>query len=127
MNVTPESLLKSLDLFGYVLSEPAGATTVTLRVFLVIASADEPPRALHLPSNMDLSSSTISKAVRRLTDAGLVDHMPDATDRRRRRLTLSPFGAALMRRMRTAAVDTQALAPWHTLPTAADSVYSLAA
>jgi DNA-binding MarR family transcriptional regulator len=72
---------------------PLGATRLLFEV------GDAGATARELRQRLDLDSGYLTRLLRRLTEAGLVEVRPDADDRRRRRVTLTAAGRRTWREL----------------------------
>ena len=90
-------LVQSLRLSAQQARNRAGVSGAQLFVLQKLAEADA-QSVNDLAARTATDQSSVSVVVRRLADAGLVERHPDARDRRRVRLTLTPRGRALLRR-----------------------------
>ncbi len=90
-------LVQGLRLSAEQAKKRAGVSGAQLFVLQKLAEADA-QSINDLAARTATDQSSVSAVVHRLSDAGLVDRHPDARDRRRVRLTLTPRGRALLRR-----------------------------
>ncbi|MFC7331086.1 MarR family winged helix-turn-helix transcriptional regulator [Marinactinospora rubrisoli] len=81
---------------------------------LAVLTEDRPMRVGEVARRFHLDKSTASRHLRRLTEAGLVESVPDPRDRRSSLLTASPAGRARIATIRhgRAARLREALAAW---------------
>lgn len=90
-------LVQSLRLSAREAQNRAGISGAQLFILQKLAEADA-QSVNDLATRTATDQSSVSVVVHRLADAGLVARHPDARDRRRVRLTLTPRGRALLRR-----------------------------
>ena len=75
---------------------PAGLTTPQYLLLLLLREADEPPTLSELAARAYLIKQAMTPAFQRLQAKGLVAAVPDASDRRVCRVTLTAKGQALL-------------------------------
>ncbi len=90
-------LVQGLRLSAREAQSRAGISGAQLFVLQKLAE-DDAQSVNDLAARTATDQSSVSVVVHRLADAGLVARHPDARDRRRVRLTLTPRGRALLRR-----------------------------
>ncbi|HET9793795.1 MAG TPA: MarR family winged helix-turn-helix transcriptional regulator [Thermoanaerobaculia bacterium] len=90
-------LVQSLRLSARQAQNRAGISGAQLFVLQKLAEADA-QSVNDLAARTATDQSSVSVVVHRLAERGLVERHPDARDRRRVRLTLTPRGRALLRR-----------------------------
>jgi DNA-binding MarR family transcriptional regulator len=76
---------------------PDGLSAAGLAVLSQLALGGEAPTPQRLASALRLSKPAMSHTLQRLDGAGLVAIAADAADRRRKRVALTPAGAAALR------------------------------
>jgi DNA-binding MarR family transcriptional regulator len=89
-------LVQSLRLSARDAEKRAGVSGAQLFVLQKLAEADA-QSVNDLAARTATDQSSVSVVVHRLVDAGLVGRHPDARDRRRVRLTLTPRGRSILR------------------------------